>query len=127
MSDTDSATLGLGEWDELFARAFLLNPIPMTITNGETQRLTAANERFFQLTGYWRSDVIGQTSESLQLWPDRNERAPIGEALQSAGVAGPFNSGIRTKDGAVVPCAISFRLLEISGRPMVLSVLVPGH
>lgn len=118
--------LGLGEWDELFARAFLLNPIPMTITNGETQRLTAANERFFQLTGYWRSDVIGQTSEALQLWPDRNERAPVGNALQTGGVAGPFTAGIRTRAGEVVPCEVSFRLLEVAGRSMVLSVLVPA-
>ena len=111
--------------EELFARAFLLNPMPMVVTNGETERFMAANEAFTTLTGYFRAEIIGATSAELELWPDRGERGGVTGALRASGHAGPFHATVRVKDGREIPCRVSFRMLEVAGERHILSVLVP--
>ncbi len=116
----------LKQSEELFARAFLMNPLPMTITNGETQRFTAVNEGFLQLVGYWRVDLIGRTSSELGLWVLPADREEVGEKLRSEGSTGLLISAIRRKDGREVAVQVAFQLLTPTvGAASVLSVVVP--
>jgi PAS domain S-box-containing protein len=111
--------------EELYARAFNQNPVAMTITHGETQRFTAANDAFLTLFGYWRSDVIGKNSLELGLWPDRGERDRVGERLNLDGQTPFGRATVRTKAGKHVVCLVAHRLLRMSEGVSVLSVLVP--
>ena len=112
--------------EELFARAFLMNPLPMTITNGETQRFTAVNEGFVQLVGYWRVDLIGRTSAETGLWVTPADRERIGELLLAEGSTGLIAGAVRAKDGREIPVQVAFQLLTPTyGPSSVLTVLVP--
>ena len=122
----EEAVERLKQSEELFARAFLMNPLPMTITNGETQRFTAVNEAFLHLVGYWRVDLIGRTSTELSLWVTPAEREEVGERLRADGSTGLMTSAIRTKDGSKLPVQVAFHLLTPTvGAASVLTVLVP--
>ena len=111
--------------DDLMGPAFIQNPLPMTITNGQSHRFTAANLAFLELTGFWRSDVIGSTSEELNLWVHRDSRASIGSELQRSEVVGPVAGQLRVKSGEIISCRYAFRLLSANGVPSVLTVVVP--
>lgn len=113
--------------EELYARAFLQSPLPMTLTNAETNRITAANEEFLRLVGFWRSEVIGATSEELDLWPERAARTRIADELSAGEIAGPVRGGVRAKDGTIVPCVVWFRLLKLESGHAVLTALVPAE
>lgn len=123
--EDESSTAALRRSEELYARAFLQNPLPMTLTNAETNRFIAANEEFLKLAGFWRAEVIGATSAELELWPERASRGGVGEQLEMDGMAGPMRGGIRGKGGVVVPCVLWFRLLKVESGRTVLTVLVP--
>jgi PAS domain S-box-containing protein len=101
------------------------NPVAMTITNGETGRFTGVNEAFLQLVGHWRAEVIGRTSEELNLWPDYGDRRRVGTRIAEGGVLGPIEGAVRNKKGVNVPCTAFFRLLTTSEGTAVLTVLVP--
>jgi PAS domain S-box-containing protein len=120
----DEALAALRRSEELYARAFLQNPVAMTITNAVTGRFTAVNEEFLRLVGYWRAEVIGRTSAELKLWPEYGDRARVGEMLEAGDTPGPVDGGVRTKAGTIVRCKAWFRQLATSEGPTVLTVLV---
>jgi PAS domain S-box-containing protein len=122
----DDALQRLRASEELYSRAFFLNPVGMTITDGQTQRFTAVNEAFLQLSGFWRADVIGRTSEELELWGQREVRETVTEDLVAEGASGPHDGFMRTKPGGLVACRVHFRLLTAAGAPFVLSTFVPA-
>ena len=115
------------EVDELLQRAFLSNPIPMTLTNAETERFVAVNQAFLDVVSLTRADVIGRTSADLKLWPDRSGRASVGDRIAEGGVAGPYKAAFRNRAGDLVPCRVSFRLLRVGENSSVLTVLVPDE
>ncbi len=111
--------------DSLMGPAFLQNPVPMTITSVESQRFTAANQAFLALCGFYRAEVIGATSEELNLWVRRSARTVIQKELDRTEVVGPALGEMRTKSGEIVKCRYAFRLLSAEGAPSVLSVILP--
>lgn len=111
--------------DSLMGPAFFQNPLPMSITNSESQRFTAVNQAFLDLTGFWRSEAIGATSAQLNLWVKRSTRERIGQELDRSMAAGPEEGEMRTKAGEIVTCRYAFRLLSADGAPHVLTVIVP--
>jgi PAS domain S-box-containing protein len=120
----DEALAALRRSEELYARVFMQNPVAMSITNAETGRFTGANEEFLKLVGYWRAEVIGRTSQELNLWPDYGDREQVGDRLQAGQVVGPVEGGVRNKMGVVVSCTALFRVLSTSEGQSVLTVLV---
>lgn len=121
----EAALQSLRASEELYSRAFFLNPIGMTVTDGQTQRFTAVNEAFLHLSGFWRSDIIGRTSDELNLWVQREIRETVTNDLQNEGSSGPHSGSMRTKSGELVPVRVHFRLVTAAGAPFVLSTFVP--
>jgi PAS domain S-box-containing protein len=113
------------ESEELYARAFMSNPVAMSITDVATARFTHINLAFADLVGFNRSEIIGRTSEQMGFWPDRSERERIGAKIARDASSPLVEGTIRTKSGASVRILASFRLLDASPAAAVLSVLVP--
>lgn len=53
--------------EERFFRIFDSNPIPMSLTEIKTNKIKYANNLFYQLFGYNKQEIIGRTSEELNL------------------------------------------------------------
>ncbi len=65
----------LKESEERFSKIFDSNPIPMTLTEIKTNKIKHANNLFYSTFGYSKEEVLGQTSEELNLiGPEENER-----------------------------------------------------
>jgi PAS domain S-box-containing protein len=121
----DDAVQRLRASEELYSRAFFLNPVGMTVTDGQTQRFTAVNEAFLQLSGFWRADIIGRTSEELRLWAQRETRDLVRADLENGGSSGSHDGFMRTKPGDLVACRVHFRLITAAGTRFVLSTFIP--
>lgn len=121
----DETLTRLRESEELYSRAFMSNPIPMTVTDGSSGRFTHVNPAFCQLVGFPRAELMGHTSEELQLWTDRTRRGQIEERIAQDDEMPLVRGFVRTKAGTDVPVLASFRMLTVAERAVVLSVLVP--
>lgn len=65
----------LSESEERFLKIFDNNPIPMTLSEIKTNKIQYANKPFYAAFGYSEEEVIGHTSEELQLMsPEENVR-----------------------------------------------------
>ena len=115
----------LRESEELYARAFMTNPVSMSITDATSERFTHVNAAFCTLVGFPRSEVIGRTSEQLRLWPKRERREGIVERLAGDDAMPLLRATVRTKAGVDVPILVSFRVIQAGEGQSVLSVIVP--
>ncbi|MEX0781204.1 MAG: PAS domain S-box protein [Dehalococcoidia bacterium] len=126
MNSTDDEALErLRESEEMYARVFHQNPNPMTLTSLVSQRFVAANEAFLRLVGYTRSEVLGRTSEELNLWGERTTREKITRELFNEGESGPHRGDCRNKAGELIPCRVHFRIIETAIERYVLSSFIP--
>ncbi len=65
----------LKESEERFLKIFHNNPVPMTFAEIKTNKIKYANNLFCSVFGYTQEEVIGHTSEELQLLsPEENAR-----------------------------------------------------
>jgi signal transduction histidine kinase/CHASE3 domain sensor protein len=53
--------------EEKFMKIFNFGPIPMLLTEIKTDKITYANQQFYDAFGYTEEEVIGHTSEELKL------------------------------------------------------------
>lgn len=111
--------------EELYARAFMTNPIAMSITNSQTERFTHINLAFADLLGYARAEILGRTSAELSLWPDRERRPEVAAALERSGRFELQRGSVRRKGGDELHVLVAFQILPLGSVPSVLSVLVP--
>jgi len=107
--------------EEKFSAAFDQSPLALTITSLEDGRVVEVNQSFVRLTGYSREEAPARTIDELNLWvePQRRReglaRLRAGESIAVSGVR------FRTKAGSELTGLIGSRVIEIDGRPHVLS------
>jgi PAS domain S-box-containing protein len=75
MAGTAQDVTLLKETEERFEKIFNHNPVPMTLAEIKTNKIGYANRAFYSLFGYNASEVIGHTTEELNLIsPEENQR-----------------------------------------------------
>src|SRR5262249_6858508 len=71
------STHGLRDSEERLSKSFLSSPQPMSITSLDEGRSLDVNERFLEVSGYTREEVIGRTSLELNIWESLAARAEL--------------------------------------------------
>ena len=107
-----------------FSVAFGHSPLALTITSLETGRLVEVNEGFVRISGYSREETIGRTPEELGLWVDPSIRAERFTVLREGGRVPDVEARFRVKNGRELIGMIGSAVVEINGRPCVLSSVV---
>lgn len=110
--------------EEQFARVFLGNPAAIAVERADDGVFVLANERFFQLTGYWRSEVMGRSGRDLGIWVDERQRRRVMSGLQPGEPVGA-RVDIRTKSGEVRSCAATFAATQVVDSPCILATFIP--
>ena len=77
ITEQKQAEEALRESQELFYKAFYNNSSMMSIARMGDNRYLEINNRFLDVTGYARHEVLGRTSEELGLWVDTDKNAEI--------------------------------------------------
>lgn len=111
--------------EEQFARVFLGNPAAMVVERRDTGAFVLANESFFQLTGYWRSDVMGRSADELSLWAEPSGRGRALKEIEAGAPASIARVSLRSKSGDVRACAATFSFTQLSEHHCILGAFIP--
>jgi len=123
ISDHVLAERALRESEEKFAKAFRSSPHPLTITEMPSGRYVDVNLGFERITGYSREEVIGRTALDIGIWYNLADRQELMSRMQRDGMVRDMECSFRRKDGGRVITLCSFELVELSGRPCLLSTI----
>ena len=110
--------------EEKFSRVFHLSPDAITINRLEDGKYLDANQRFSEILGYTREEVLGRSSVpgDLGIWVDGSARDRLLEQLLARGEAIGFEAQFRRKDGSVLTGLMSAKLLDIHGERRLLAM-----
>jgi PAS domain S-box-containing protein len=110
----------LRESEERFSKAFHSSPQPMSIATIEEGRYIDVNERFLEMSGYTRDEVIGHTSLDLNFWEGIYARAELVRPLKEGRSVRNLETKFRAKNGHFRLLLSSADLIELSGQPRIL-------
>jgi two-component system cell cycle sensor histidine kinase/response regulator CckA len=108
------------EAEQRFLKAFKSSSICQTIKKLDNGQYIDVNERFEQLTGYRRKDVIDHTPEELNLWARPEHRQQMMQILKADGEVRDFEYELRTKPGKIRTGLLSAVSVMLNNEPCML-------
>src|SRR5262249_16781687 len=109
--------------EEIFANAFRLSPVTISISTAGEGRLIEVNDKWLELTGYTRDEVIGRTPLELGLLEDPEDGHRLNRLIAaSGGNIRNVEARFRMKSGA--PLSISVSIAEFTVNDRALRVVV---
>src|SRR4030042_628532 len=114
----------LKESEEKFSKAFHASPVIVAITTLEDGRFLEVNDSYVNITGYTREEAQKLTSIDTGSWRNTEERNRALQVLKTRGKIRNLEMTTRTKTGETRAGLFSADLINIGGRPCVLSVTV---
>ena len=112
----------LKEREELFRTVFETSPDAININRMRDGLFIKINQGFTALTGYDEKDIIGKTVFDIKIWRSLKRRGELMELLGEAGEVKNFEATFRLKDGSIIPCVVSARLIHLQNEPYILAV-----
>jgi two-component system, cell cycle sensor histidine kinase and response regulator CckA len=109
--------------EEMFYKAFHLNPEPITLATLAEGRYVDVNESFLRITGYKREEVIGRTSMEVRFWEKPEDRSRFIDALRQQGSVRDLEITFRTRSGERRIALDSADVIEVNGEKCVIAIL----
>jgi PAS domain S-box-containing protein len=106
--------------EQLLSHLFATSPDVMTLTELDSGRFTLVNDRFLDVFGYRREEVIGRTSAQLGTWSDPADRQRITDAIRRDGGVQDVAVTMRRRDGGRVPMLVSAAPFGFEGQRLVV-------
>ncbi|MGH9578428.1 MAG: PAS domain-containing protein, partial [Terriglobales bacterium] len=110
------ALQALRTMERKFSRAFRSAPDSMTISTLREGRYLAVNDRFTELFGFHREEVIGKTAPELGIWADPGERSEFIEQLARQERIRDREVTFCAKSGQQFHAQISAETVELGGE-----------
>jgi len=102
--------------------AYEESPFAMAIAAFDDGRFIDVNDGFLMRTGYSHDEVIGRTSNEINLWPDAEGRQQFVEILRQEGEVNGLELRVRVKDGGIIHIRFFARLILLGGKQCILSI-----
>jgi len=107
--------------EEKFSKSFQLSPALVSLSSLEDERYLDVNQKFLDVSGFTRQEVIGKTAVELG-WSSAEDRAYLKREIKAHGRITNVELNMRTKDGLVITCLYNGELIEINGKPCLLAL-----
>ena len=114
----------IAESSQKFKAVFEHSPITVALTTLPEGTFSDVNQRFIEMFGYSQEEAIGRTTVELGVWCDDSDRDRYLQQLRSNGFVHNYEAEMRRKDGELFTVLFSGVLLEIAGKPVVLSAVM---
>lgn len=111
-------------WDALKS-IFLLNPLPMALTEIQTGKILEANQKFAEQIESTIEGIIGKTTLELGLWFSEEARTTILSNMKRDGFVDGIEMPFRTTTGKEFWALFSAKAIEYKGETALLSITVP--
>ena len=105
-----------------FSRLFRHSPAALAMGTLRDGRMVDVNDRWLELFGYERGEVIGRKASELRLWADPEERAGVIERLARDGIVREYVTRFRRKSGEIRDALLTFVRTEVPGEPEPVSL-----
>ncbi|TGL33501.1 response regulator [Leptospira perdikensis] len=110
------------EAQQLFEKAFYVSPIAMSIHDiAKDFRYVNINPAFAKLVGYTAEEVLGKTSQELNLYENINDREEIKRLMIENGRLISYPHRFRIKSGEIREGSLSMEIVDIQGKPHALT------
>jgi PAS domain S-box-containing protein len=120
LTELARANEALAMSEERFSKAFHESPLPSAIQNYSDQRFVDVNQRFAEVAGYPREEMIGRTSADLFLWEKPEVADEWYERLLKSEQVRDQDAKIRTQSGALREMLVSLSAVALGGQTHVL-------
>jgi PAS domain S-box-containing protein len=112
----------LQESEKKFSTIFHSSPegIMITSLNGE---FIDVNEKFVEMTGYSKYDIMGKTTSQLNFWKNIDERKKIIDKIINEKIKHSLEFEFRIKSGELRDGYLSTELIELEKEKVLLSII----
>jgi len=107
--------------EETFSKAFKSSPFAITLTRFSDGKFIEINNTVEKLLGYSRDKFIGQTSDDLDLYVNRNDKKYLAGKLIKEGSVHNYETQFYTKDGNIITAKQSLEMIILNDEQCVLS------
>jgi len=114
----------LKESEEKFYKAFQSNAALMALSTVKEGHYIEVNNKFLQVLGYERDEVIGKTSKELEIFSNIEERLTAVEKLKETGHVKDLEITVRTKNGDERHGLFSVDIIQLQDRECMLTVMI---
>jgi PAS domain S-box-containing protein len=109
------------ENEEKFSKVFRQAPLLITLSDIETGRLIDVNDKYLEISGFARDEVIGRTVLELG-WISEEPRSRMLQTLRERGRVSGMELSLCRKDGKTVVCLYSGETIMVDGQQRLLSM-----
>jgi diguanylate cyclase (GGDEF)-like protein/PAS domain S-box-containing protein len=107
---------------QLFAKAFHDSPAAISMIDFADWTYLAVNEAFLSLVGLEWHEVIGRTTDQVNLWANEDDRLRFAEMLAGLESIVGYETSFQKQSGDLVYGALSAKLVDVKGRTVVLTL-----
>jgi PAS domain S-box-containing protein len=115
--------MSLSQSEEKSRKAFETIPDAVYITTQDNGRFIDVNDRFLDMFGFARTEIIGKTALNLGLWAYPSERPMVIAQLKSEGIVRDKKVLWRRKNGEIFPSLLSVSALTINDHALTLGII----
>ncbi|HEY3704730.1 MAG TPA: EAL domain-containing protein [Terracidiphilus sp.] len=108
--------------EERYRSAFQMSLDCVNLNRLSDGMFVDCNRAFLALTGWTREEVIGRTSNELNIWADPNDRVRLVRALEQQGACRNLEAQFRKNSGEAIWGLMSASVIELEGMRCILSV-----
>jgi PAS domain S-box-containing protein len=122
ITERKQAQQALHESEERFSAAFHASPDMMIITDVAEAKFIDVNESFTINTGYSREELVGHSTNEIDLWADEKELEDFLKIIADKGKVKNAEYRRRRKDGGIRTWLCSSEMITIGGKVCAIAV-----
>jgi PAS domain S-box-containing protein len=107
--------------EEKFSKAFNTSPYGIIITRFPDGQIIDINKGFTVITGFTRKEIIGKTTNDVDLWNNKSDRAVFFAELANYGKIYSREFVFSKKSGEKITCLTSSEVIIINNEQCILS------
>lgn len=112
-----------GEAEARFTTAFHGSPLGIVLSRLSDRTILDVNERFLEVYGLTREELMGKTGDDLAVWIVPEQRALISNLLRETGSAQGIEVEYEYKSGRRGFALFSAEIIELEHEPCILSMV----
>ena len=109
---------------EKFYKIFENNPTLMAVSDIESGNFEEVNTSFLKSLGYTKDEVIGKSSNKLNIFVEDKVQKEAEIQLKNNGTIRDVELRVRKKDGTILNCLFSGEVIDNQGKKSFLTVMV---